>query len=469
MKYLNLIYKNKILIFFLVVFFTSLLKFFFVSPLNQELFLTNYKFFTPDSYDWIANGVQMFKSRSISFRNPGLPFIIFILYRLEVLYLLPLFNYIAFFVLLIFVYKTTRILTKEKLFSLLSVVFIFFNYSFQDFSNYIYADYYAVVFISISLYCLLISKNKLSFFTLSLSTIFQNFAFFLLPLWFLYFFIKTPNISYQVKKIPNYLTYFLYFLFLPSTWFLYKFILFGNPLYTKVIQFGLLRPNLNLLFYYLINAITLFGPILFLFFFKNGVLKKENKTIVIFIYTALIITFSFWTFLYYWADRRFLLYLIPFLYPIVFFNIKKLFFKTNKFKVFIITLLLIYPTTISIGKAHRSNLIPITNWEKLKFEIYGDESGQTLIKFPLNLINESYPIKYILFPALAEILTSNRFLINDNNTLYSEYKDLIDSYSEFDKCINKNATSIYEFSAILQIEKSQSVEEFSEIFCSPEI
>ena len=238
--------------------------------------------------------------------------------------------------------------------------------------------------------------------------------------------------------------------------------MFGNPLYSKITQFGLLHLNVNLLFYYLINRIALFGPIIFLI--KKIEFKKKNLNIFFLVLVSIYI-FSFWTFLYYWADRRFLLYQIPSLYPLLFYFTKNKFFKKNMVFIFIILLLFLYPTTISIGKGYTSNIIPLTNWHKLQFQVYGDKSQQTLIKFPLDFIKIDYPKKNILFPALAEVVVSRNYLINSSNTLYNTFKDIIDSYYLDNKCINIKSVSIYEFNAVLQIEKNKSIDEIESIFC----
>lgn len=452
MKFLNLIYKNNIILFFLILFLILLIKFFCVSPLNQNTFLTNYKFFTPDSYDWIANGVDFFKSKDISYRNPGLPFIIFIFYNLNVLYLLPLLNYIAFLCLLVFVYKTIKFFTKENFFSVLGVLFIFLNYSFQDFSNYILADFYAIAFLSVSLYFLLTKKDELSFFILGLSAIFQNFAFFVLPLWFIYLFIlnfdKNNLIKSQIRNLKKYIYNFLFFFVLPGSWFLYKFILFGNPFYTKVTQFGLLSPNLNLLFYYLINSLSLFG--LIIFYFKNIFNKKRNWNFI-FLTLVLIYIFSFWTFLYYWADRRFLFYLIPFIYPLIFCLIKENFRKKIIFKV-IFLFLFLYPTTISLGRWHVSNIIPITNWYKLEFSVHGDEGKRhTVINFPLEFKSNIYSKKQSLFPAMTEIVFNRNYNLYNQDTIFNKYSNDINRILNNNYCIDVKLYSSYELSAITQI------------------
>lgn len=462
MKFLNLIYKNKVIVFFLILFSILLIKFFCVSPLNQNDFLTNYKFFVPDSFDWIANGVRLFQSKEISFRSPGLPLIINVLYRLNILYVLPLLNYVTLMVIIISVFKTTKFLTKNSLISYLSSLFIFLNYSIQDTSNYILADFYAIVFISISLYFLLTKKNKLSFFTLGLSAIFQNLAFFILPLWFLYIFIdvwsKNKGLKNQFKNIKNYIFYFICFFIFSGIWFLYKFILFNNPLYTKIIQFGLIDPNIEIFFFYLINFITLFGPISFLL--KNITFKVKNNNIK-FLFIVLLYVFSFWTFIYHWSDRRFMLYCIPFFYPLIFYLFYKKYKKIKKFILLFFLLLLLYPTTISIGQGFISNIVPLTNKYKLVFNthletIYNIQD----INFPLELIStNNFSKKTILFPALAEIFQNRNYLINSSNTTYFKYKTIIDSNT----CVDKKSISIYEFSAVLQIEKNKSRKDI--IFC----
>lgn len=161
------------LAFWVVIGALLVLKFFLTTNLGGNLeFLRTYKFVTSDSYDWIANGVGLFESEDITFRNPGLVLIIKALFSLRVLYLLPLLNQLIFFGILVFIYKIAAKLTENKFVPYIAVVFMFLNYSILSFSDYLLADYYAIFFITVSVYYFLRHKYQWSLFFLGFSIFF---------------------------------------------------------------------------------------------------------------------------------------------------------------------------------------------------------------------------------------------------------------------------------------------------------
>jgi len=468
MKFLNLTYKNKEIVFFSVLFSILLIKFFCISPLSQDKFFTNYKYFMSDSFDWIANGIFLFNSKEITFRNPGLPLIIKALYGLNILFLLPLFNYVVLIFILINIFQITKFLTKNTSISLIACLFIFLNYSVQDYSNWILADYYAICFYTISLKYLLSNKFSRSFLYLGISSIFQNFAFFLVPVWFIYIFVLKIDIKNlllsQISMIKTYLRYFILFFVFPGIWFAYKLYLFGNPFYTGVIQFDLFKPNLNLLFFYIITCITMFGPILFLI---RKIFRKSNNLNVIFMFFSLLYTFSFWSFFYYWADRRFMLYCIPFFYPLIFYVFYKNCNKKYHLISFFYLLLVLYPTTISIGNGFTQNIVPITNWHKLKFNTHFETKYNTInINFPVDFVIEKYEKKNILFPGFFEIFYNKNYLLNNDNTLYNRYISYLNDFFIENKCLNYDDLSMYQLKSITMIYTKHPFDKNNYINCN---
>ena len=114
--------------------------------------------------------------------------------------------------------------------------------------------------------------------------------------------------------------------------------------------------------------------------------------------------------------------------------------------------LFLYPTTISIGYWHVANIIPVTNWYKLEFNIHGDNNKKhSVINFPLDFKSTYYSKLKSFFPAMAEVVSNKNFLINSSDTLYSNYSNEIRLSLDENKCIDTNLFSTYELSAITQI------------------
>lgn len=448
------------------------LKFIFVTCLDRNNFLFTYQYFTPDSYRLLASGIRLFDSSNPTFHNFGFSFIINFLHTLNSLFLLVLVNHLIFLGIIFFVFKVSKLLTDNFYWSLLVVIFMFLNYNLQIFANYILTDYYAIFFLTVSLYLLISGKIELSFFLLGISGLFQNFALIISPIWFFYFYHKEtrlenfiecfrPNriINFIYRKISKLIFLFLLLLGFNLPWYLYKLMIFGNPFYSKVDQIHLLQPNLDSVFFYLINSYTMFGPIFFLvvylLLFQQKIFFLDKKNILLAL--GFFITFLFWTVFYEWNDRRFLLYLIPFIYPLFALYLKKTFSKNLHLKFLAVILLLIYPTTISLGSFFNSNTIMITNWDKITFRTFSDEIQQTHISFPIRYEHLRFSISRALNLVYFESIGHYFVIPKRVDTLYSKYQIIIDKrYNKKSNeiCLEDINISAYEFSNILLITKN---------------
>jgi len=94
--------------------------------------------------------------------------------------------------------------------------------------------------------------------------------------------------------------------------FLYKWKHFGDPLFSKVTQFGLVRPHFFGMPYYAVNLLAYFGlpaavVAIYGFFRSLGRSGFAGFMSLCFLCWA-----AFWVFLYSWLDSRFILYAVPF-------------------------------------------------------------------------------------------------------------------------------------------------------------
>lgn len=415
----RLSFKHISFIFWGTLIVLSLIKVYFITPndLSNDNFIYTYKFLTPDSYDWIINGKFLFVDQDISYRQPGLPLIIKLLLNFDLLGLLPLINHIILIVLLYFIYRITLSIRedgKSKYLALFLIFMLYCNYYLQYFTNLILADLYAITFITISFFLLFTNRIKLSFLFLGISWLFQNFAPVLVPALVIYIFYTNKekiNLLTWFKKLAIYAFLFL----LPSSWWLiYKTILFGNPLYTKVIQFELLKPSMDSLDYYGFNALAIFGfGIILIYFFL--VIKLEyvwyNKKLLALV-TSILISFVFWIVLYDWNDRRFLLYFIPYYIPLFYLMLMALNWRTI-YKT-VIAFVLLLNTTLAVPPRNFEDYLPIfpgiliERQQNNKLQLTVNKSNIRLLK-----------------PFLYENYRDRNILRNDKNTLANMYRRII--------------------------------------------
>jgi hypothetical protein len=120
-------------------------------PVVRSLHVTDlnwcYRYLSPDSYDWINNGLYWAGAAvSPSFRPPGLPLVIALLVRLNLLPWLPVLNFVVLGATAALLYR----LLTERFSPAVSAVaaWTYFSNSFvQDFTRWILAEGWAVFFL----------------------------------------------------------------------------------------------------------------------------------------------------------------------------------------------------------------------------------------------------------------------------------------------------------------------------------
>lgn len=459
MKNIKLDVSKIVIGFFLIILIVYIYKFYLVVPNNisNDAFLNSYKYIYSDSYDWLGNGIR-FLHEGTSFRNPGLPIVIKILYSFNVLFLLPLVNGLALWFLQFFVYKITHLLTKNKWISLLPVLFLFFNYGLQLFVNIIMADIYAAMFIAGALYFALIKDHYKALVMLMFSMLFQNVAYFVLPIFgILYLYDKdllTKETKVWRKKLPIELPKLIAIFSPIIIWHLYKFIKFGNPLHSEINQFSLLKFDTQMLFSYTINSILVFGFLIFFillyFFFRPNIIKEKSVALLS---TVGLIIGVFWVFMYDWNDKRFLYYLIGMVYPLAFYFVSK-FQKEDIYKLVVILAIGFIPSFGYLKNAVTNNIIPIALGYELEFESFAHKSGKIESKFPVVLNRNKFNnLGLYLFPWFFNLERQNEDLKTGDNTFgrYSEYIELNFNEDSGVICIDETIRR-YWFNPIMLIE-----------------
>ncbi|MBN1915826.1 hypothetical protein JW796_02405 [Candidatus Dojkabacteria bacterium] len=500
--------KHLLFLFALSAVVILIAKFFLITNLNSDNeFLRTYKYFTSDGFDWIANGLRFGENSTISFRNPGLPLIIRALSEVNTLRMLPLLNQMVFAGITFTLWACIdgllkRFSAKEKqtqtievfgrkiqlkktnvLFAITSAVSILFfcNFTMQNFSNFILSDYYAILFICLAVLFLIKGKSNFAILFLCISTSFQNFSFFLILIYELVlvtdFFLKQviKNKAKDKKSIKLFIKQIFFhteiILITTGPWFLYKFLLFRNPLYTNVKQLELIIPHANSVLFYLAGAISIFGiPLLLLLAigFINILLKQYNhRVLCLNIFLFFFFTVIFWVFLYNWNDRRFLLYLIPYVYILSAIGIWSIVFKTQKVNILTwVILFVIFLNGYFFSTGEESlftwDRVYITTASYYKFESQIDKKAKGEIMFPVELYDtsEGNIINHLEPAFVATILERDK--IRYNNSPYNDYFILAESsYLPASEtiCIEQETHSGYVLNSVMLIQYNRSLKQ----------
>lgn len=453
-----------------------LAKYFLVTPLNKD-FLDKYKYVSSDSYDWIANGIRLFENDNITFRNPALSLMIKLLNGTHSLFLLPLLNQFVFLALIVTIFLTIKKITNRKLYAYLITIIVACNYNLQIFSLYILSDLYAILFIAIAIYFFIGNKYKLAFFALGFSALFQNFSFFLLPVFGLFYLYKNYYTNLKVRKISKKdltklftegFTLLIYFFNFNVFWFIYKYIKFGSPLYTGVTQFGLLKLHFDSLFFYGVNFIIIFGTAIVLFMilvtvYRKLIFKSLENNLIIF---SGLVTVSFWVLFYDWNDNRFLLYTAPFIYVLLGVLIRNI--KNLKILV-VLALISIYPTFIATKGFFNYNYIPITHDKGIELPIKVVDFSADLVLDPALKDNGNTIWNFTL---LGELIDKNDYNIQSKDTRFYDYKNILSSNDIKNNLICEQELSgvdKYIFNSVLLIEENKQLSNLQVINCNDEI
>ena len=422
-------------LFWILLTIISFSKLYFILPndLSNESFLTLYKFFTPDSFDWIINAKYFDQLDTTSIRQPGFTLITKLLLETNTLWLMPVINQFIFLGILFATYQIILSIVnndlKNKYLSLLLIFLLFENTYLQLFSNLFLSDFYAIFFYAFSIVLLFKNKLKLSAFTLGISWLFQNFVPITIPFFLLYIFLN-QKINWRLNReflltLKQPATCLVLFLIPSLPWFIYKLFAFGSPFYTHLDQAGLVQPNGNSFLYYFINGTSLFGfffiPIIIICLYKLG--KENLKSKTTFLALLLIISLLFWTVIYEWNDRRFLLYLIPVIIPLIYAFFVNLKLQSYSFALTII--LLFINTTTYFNPARIDTSIPLTHWEALNVDYSSlNASGENELKF--SITRQSPPLKSLLFPSLYNTYQQRNYYRNDSNSIFAQYQKYIE-------------------------------------------
>lgn len=411
---------------FLVYFvFFAFFVFFFARGLlliYPDLNLT-YPFLSSDSYDWIANGLHYAGYNvDFSFRPIGLPLLIALLEKINLLNFLPFFNQTVLFLILVFLYKTVRIFL-EKIPSLLATILFFFNFFLQNMSLYILADIYAVLFIVIGTYFYLKARENQKHYIWaslfwSLSFWFQYaFAYFAVGA-LLHFLIYRRKINFKFLGLS--LIFPLLFI---AGLLIYKEVAFGSFFYSGVNHASLFIFHLDSIGSYLINVVAVLGIIPFIIFLISFVklgkklFLKENE-LVNFSLVSMAAWILFWVFLYDWNDRRFVVYLIPFLFAFLAIGLADLLksFKIGgyfkKVAVAFIFLAAVWNTSLPYKSFLALNTLKITEKLSIKFGTSFNESTHNS-----NIILSSFSLeKGHDYPNALNLMNLNRNRSGEKNS-----------------------------------------------------
>jgi len=449
--------------FFLFGFFILLnvTKYFLITNLNNNDFLATYKFVSSDSYDWLANGIRLFENDSISYRNLGLPLVINLLHNIKALFLLPLLNQCIYILIAVYVYRICKLVSRKSIALLVTLLYLL-NFNFNIGSNTILADYYAILFITVSVFYLLRGGYKLSFFMLFLSLLFQNLAVLFIPLWTLMSFSFLNKNIWKVFTDINYKEIFKIIIFsflisLPFTlWLSIRFILFGNPLYSNVNHVELVSPNLDSVAFYTFNSISVFSPLIILlgiFILAKIKVFLKNKN-VLFLLLGLIVNIIFWVILYDWNDRRFLIYFIPWVYPLFAYFLDEI--KIKMVYLVILITLLFYPTTLPVTSLLAGNEFPYLHNKYLELEFQGNNFS---VKNQSREDFNSYSMNFN--PTVYNVLVGSEYYKQSRSTWYSFYSEYISTnYDEYKNkiCLTENIKA-YTLKSILIINNNVDIEE----------
>ncbi len=441
-------------------------KFMLITPLASDVneFLQLYKFSYTDSYDWFANGLRLFENDSITYRSPGLPMIIMLLHGLGAIYLLPLLNQFIFLLLIISVYYMVKHLTKDTKFSLVVAVALFVNYTLQVATNYLMADIYATTAISLGAYFMITKKYTVSFMFIGLSMLFQNFAYFLYIFWVLVYIgrhmtqIKTAIASKNLGKSIRVIIPVIVPLLMVAPWHMYKLVKFGSPLYSGVNQFALMKLNFNHIFYYMHRAYLLVGPLIVvaILLSVHTVIKKRslprNKDLQ-FLIGGLVISTVFWVFLYDWPDRRFLLYILPWLVVLIAYILHAYVAKLRPIMLVVLAIIFIYPTTLATASVEDAKSVPIIHNVHIAFRDRGPR--RVTIERDEGFNNLVMNVSPILYDAFSK---SDFYRNHKGGKYHSALIHIAEDYDKNANCINKKpAITAYTLNSVLLIKHNADI------------
>ncbi len=375
--------------------------------------LVRYPYLMPDSWSWLSDGLHWAGyNTQISFRPPIFPLLISILYRMGLENFIILYGQLFSIIAAIGVYILGSKLYNKEI-GLYSGILFLANGSILGWSSYVLADIIAVAFMVFAFCFFFIAintENNLSkyFFLFGLFCGFSFLAQYTGILIFIivFIFLIFERQTILIKRGGLFFS-FLVFMLIVTPWFIYRWVEFGNPFYSTVEHIQLLRLRMDCIWsfmFYTINTfffasasfIILTISIIYLLINKNFKLQMfhSNKNMSISTKFNLIwitLVFSFFVFVYYWNDNRFVIYYIV---PIIILSSTSIYYlrrelkakNLNKYFIFIFIIVLLSTNIIFLPPLNKEYMVP---------PVFSPVSGTTgIISLSTPDIELAYPLIY---------------------------------------------------------------------------
>lgn len=277
-----------------------------------------YPYITSDSYDWINNGL-FWAGASVapSLRPPGLPFLIAALWKLEALSILPVFNFLFLGLSTAALY----VLLRERHNGWISAIacwFFFANGYVQDFSRYLMAETYAASFLVLAAVTFVRAGRAPRLwiaFGLCLGAGFL-FSYAAIPA-SIGFGVALLVVSREDLRRKELWAGLVAFALIAGSWLVFRLWFYrGHPGGPRHGVEALLRPSLANVPFYAFALMALMGLVplgLYLAGVSRFMRSPSPPRWRAAVLGPLIAVSLFWFFVYDWADKRFLLYVLPFL------------------------------------------------------------------------------------------------------------------------------------------------------------
>lgn len=381
-----------------------------------------------DGFSWLIEGWSIatgIKTDLAFVRAPGLPIILAMLFQLKAESLFP-FLAVAlettFFWLLYRLLKYFTTITASFI-----TVFCFYCMSHLHlFFLHVRAEPWVI---TLQLYSILqlienpgsIKRTVFSGFLIGLSWYFQHAIPVVLFFW-IFLSLRKCSENDSGKTI---LAWFATFVVTIAPLHLYKAFVYGNPFYTKVVQFELLGAWVEGLLYYPYAMFVFMGPVFAVVALVGCCLmvyrSRQNLAshMKLFFVTGTVVNLVFWGVFYRWLELRFLLYFIPFLAIGFAAVIEKLIQLRRQFRV-IVLFLLIYSGGVLAAISRPLSGIP-----------FSINRVHLLPDISVNIPSKMIGPMAAIFPdlSMAEIVQNNasylplfdyfEYLSKNRNTIYS--------------------------------------------------
>jgi hypothetical protein len=278
-----------------------------------------YPYLSPDSYDWIANGLRWAgEPVASSWRPPGLPLVIAALWKLGALSLLPLVNFLFLGVATAALYALLRE-WHEPWLCAVAAWFFFANDYVQDFAKYIMAEIYGTAFLALAAFYFIRARRD--------PRKYREFGA-ALALCFLFSYVALPaavgfGVSLVLSRrehltVRQLWTGVVVFGVAVIAWVAFRYVQYHGSMGPRHGVEALIRPGLSNVGFYLFAGLALVGlgplPLYaagLLEALKPGNPAERDRFFAML--GPLVSVTAFWMFVYDWADKRFLLYVLPFL------------------------------------------------------------------------------------------------------------------------------------------------------------